>query len=404
MYDNAATSNRAAWNVAVPAGFTGAWQADSRCDLYGSLLGGGTLNFYVPSVRTSLYGDWSAFAGSINVAGGGEFRVLNFSGYPNAALDLSTHVTADFQGAVDANGTTLPIGALSGVGSSSLLGGATDDNVFTWQIGGLNTDATFSGTIAEQGTNTITAIEKIGAGTWTLTGSNTFSGGMTVSAGTLRVNNPGGSATGSSPVFVAGGAALSGNGSISGLTVLDDDAVLAPGNPAGTLTINNELDLSDSTVLQFGLGTNCAGVVVAGDLNLGGQLNLTNTGGFGPGTYTLFTYGGTLNWGHLTLASAPAGWVCTLSTNTAGQINLIVQSAAPPTIGSINISGGGLTLNGSGGTPNGTYYVLCSTNIALASSNWTRLLTNQFDNHGNFNFTSALGTNAPQGFYRLQLP
>ena len=180
--------------------------------------------------------------------------VLNFAGYPGAALNLSNNVTADFQGAVDPAGTTLQIGALSGVSSSLLLGGTTVGNVFTWQIGGANADATFAGTITEQNTNAITAIEKIGSGTWTLTASNTFTGGMTVSAGTLQVNNTTGSATGTNQVFVASGATLSGTGIIGGLTVFDDGAILAPGTGTGTLTISNELDLSDQTVLQFGLG------------------------------------------------------------------------------------------------------------------------------------------------------
>jgi len=406
MYDNAITTNAVYWNVIVPAYSTVTLNADSRCDLYGSLTGGGTLNFHVPYVRTSLYGDWSAFTGNIIVTGGGEFRVLNFSGYPGAALNLSNNVTADFQGAVDPNGTTLQIGALSGVNSSFLLGGATAGNVFTWQIGGQNTDATFSGAIAEQGTNTITAIEKIGAGTWTLTGSNSFVGGITVSAGTLQVNNAAGSATGTNQVFVASGATLSGHGTLGGLTALDDGAILAPGNggptgTVGTLTISNELDLSDLTVLQFGLGTNSAKVVVSGNLVLGGLLNVTNTGGFGAGTYILFTYGGALTMGNLTVATAPAGFGYTISTNTVGQINLIVTI---PQFNAINAGANGLVISGSGSPAGGNYYVLGSTNIASPLNLWTRLATNQFDNSGNFNFTNGVNTNAPQEFYRLQLP
>jgi autotransporter-associated beta strand protein len=295
----------------------------------------------------------------------------------------------------------LPIGALSGVSSSFLLGGATDGNVFTWQIGGLNTDATFSGTITEQTTNTVTAIEKIGTGIWTLTGSNSFVGGLTVSGGTLQVNNTTGSATGSGPVFVASGTTLSGTGIIGGLTAFDDGATLAPGNPSGTLTISNELDLSDLTVLQFGLGTNSDQVVVSGDLTLGGQLNITDAGGFGVGTNTLFTYGGALTLGNVTVASAPAGLVCTISTNTAGQINLVVTR---PQFSSISIGTGGLVMSGSGGALAGIFYLLATTNVALPLNVWTVITTNQFDASGNFNLTNAVDPAAPQSFYRLELP
>jgi autotransporter-associated beta strand protein len=403
MHDDATTFNAAYWNVIVNS--TGTLNADSRCDLYGSLAGGGALTFKVPYVRTTLFGDWSAFTGTINVtsdSSGGDFRVNNFSGYPNAAITLSNKVNAYFNGTVDPAGTTLQIGALSGVSSSLLLGGATAGNIFTWQIGGQNTDATFSGIIAEQTTNTITAIEKIGTGIWTLTGSNTFSGGMTVSEGTLQVNNPTGSATGTNQVFVATGATLSGTGSISGLTALDDGAILAPGNPSGTLTISNELDLSDLTVLQFGLGTNSDKVVVSGDLVLGGQLNITNTGGFGVGIYTLFTYGGTLTPGSLAVAAAPAGYNYSLNTNTPGVVQLVVAPATPPNFGSTFASGANLIFSGGNGLPLGYYFLLGSADIAAPLTNWTRLLTNQFDSGGNFNFTNPAGPNG-QNFYRLQL-
>ncbi len=285
--------------------------------------------------------------------------------------------------------------------SSFLLGGSTAGNVFTWQVGGQNIDAAFSGTIAEQTTNTITAIEKIGAGIWTLTGSNTFIGGMTVSAGTLQVDNTAGSATGTNQVFVATGATLSGGGIIGGLTAFDDGAILAPGDGVGTLTISNELDLSDLTVLQFGLGTNSDRVVVSGNLTLGGQLNITNTGGFGVGSYTLFTYGGALTMGNVAFAYVPAGFVYAISTNTVGQINLIVTR---PQFNAINSGANGLVMSGSGGSVGGTYYVLGTTNIGLPLNMWTPIATNQFDSSGNFNFTNAAGTNAPQQFYRLQIP
>jgi hypothetical protein len=37
-------------------------------------------------------------------------------------------------------------------------------------------------------------------------------------------------------------------------------------------------------------------------------------------------------------------------------------------------------------------------------SNWTQLLTDQFDAGGNFNFTNSVPPDALQKFYLLQLP
>jgi hypothetical protein len=61
-------------------------------------------------------------------------------------------------------------------------------------------------------------------------------------------------------------------------------------------------------------------------------------------------------------------------------------------------------LSGTGGVTNGTYYVLTSSNLLLPLTNWTSIATDQFDSAGNFIFTNAAQTNAPQLFYLLQLP
>ncbi len=149
MFDTPTTGNTAAWNLIIPSGANSTLNADSRCNFTGTLTGSGTLNFNTPGTNTALLGDWSVFTGKISVSGGGQFHVLNFAGYPAAAIALSNNVTADFQGTVDPNGTTLSIGELSGVASSQLLGApATNGEVLTWSIGGNNTDATFAGKIA----------------------------------------------------------------------------------------------------------------------------------------------------------------------------------------------------------------------------------------------------------------
>jgi len=227
---------------------------------------------------------------------------------------------------------------------------------------------------------------------------------MTVSAGTLQADNSNGSATGTNQLFIAAGATLSGNGVIGGLTTFDDGATLAPGNPYGTLTISNELDLSDLTLLQFDLGTNSDEVVVSGDLFLTGQLQVTAAGGFGVGTYTLFSCAGTLTYANFMLASAPAGYHYSFNTNTSGVVKLIVAPATPPNFGSLAASGASLVFSGNNGVPLGSYFVLASTNLALPPAGWTCVLTNQFDVGGNFIFTNAMNTNSAQSYYRLQLP
>lgn len=407
MFSSPATTNTSAWNLVVPASSAGQLNADAACNLSGSLTGGGTLNLLLPARSTTLSGDWSAFTGQVNAFTGtnGDFRIANLSGLAGTTLNLSNNVFAYI--AVDPGADTIiDIGALSGAAGATLGGLATNSTGanLTWRIGAKNVDATFAGNIIEQDTNFMTALEKIGSGAWTLTGSNTYAGDTLVGAGTLLVDNPIGSGTGLGDVTVAGGTTLGGNGIIGGSVTLLDHATLAPGDDTGTLTIGADLNLSDQSVLQFGVGAACDKVVVSGNLVLGGLLNVTNSGGFGVGTYTLFTYGGALTLGNLSIASAPAGFACAISTNTPGQINLIVSPPPPPQFGNISLAGGNLVLTGAGGSSNGTFVVLTATNLALPVSNWTRLLTNQFDGVGNFNLTNDLDTNAPQTFYRLELP
>lgn len=60
--------------------------------------------------------------------------------------------------------------------------------------------------------------------------------------------------------------------------------------------------------------------------------------------------------------------------------------------------------SGTGGVANATYYLLVTTNLGTPLTNWLRLLTNQFDASGNFNFTNVPDAGAGQQFYLLQWP
>jgi autotransporter-associated beta strand protein len=391
MYSDASSYNDAYWNLIVHVGQTGRLNTDARCNLHGSLTGGGTLNYYVTYVRTELDGDWSGFNGKINVLAdgdGGDFRINNAYGYANAAINLAANAKA-----YHVSGDTVSVGELSGAPGSQL-------STANWIIGSLNTDATFAGAIIDE--SGVTSLTKTGSGTLTLTGASSFTGGTTVNSGTLRANSSTGPATGSGDLEISANATLAGNGIIGSATTVDDFATLAPGNPTGPLTFTNNLTLNDNSVLQFTLGSSSSSVVVNGDLLLTGQLQVMNAAGFGPGVYPLFTCSGALDFGDLTLASAPAGYNYGFDTNTPGIVKLTVALPAPPQFGNIAISNGRIIFSGTGGTPNGTFYVLSSTNLATPLTNWQRSLTNQFDSNGNFFVTNDPATNA-QIFYRLQM-
>lgn len=102
-----------------------------------------------------------------------------------------------------------------------------------------------------------TAVAKDGAGTVTLNGVNTYTNGTTVSAGTLLVNNPSGSGTGTGAVTVnTSGTVLGGTGTISGAVTVNANAKLQGGNgtTGTTLTLSGALTLADDSIIQLALG------------------------------------------------------------------------------------------------------------------------------------------------------
>jgi autotransporter-associated beta strand protein len=77
--------------------------------------------------------------------------------------------------------------------------------------------------------NSSGGLTKIGAGTLTLSGANTYGGATNVNAGILRASNATGSATGTGPVNVNIGGALSGTGTISGIVNVASGGTVSPG-------------------------------------------------------------------------------------------------------------------------------------------------------------------------------
>lgn len=270
---------------------------------------------------------------------------------------------------------------------------------------------------------------KLGGGTLTLSGINTYRGATWVNAGTLVLSGGSTAATlGASTninlaagavldvtaqmagqLTLAAGQSLTGNGSVNGpLSV--GAGILAPGsNAIGTLTFSNALTLSSASTNIFKLSqsplTNDS-VTVLGALANGGTLIITNTGGTqlaAGSTFQLFnaaSYTGTFS--TVILPALPFGLAWnTSSLNTAGVIS--VALATTPAIGSISISTSGLGLSGAGGVGNASFVLLGATNLSTPAGNWTRLLTNQFDGAGNFNFTNQTRLTNSQNFFRLQL-
>jgi autotransporter-associated beta strand protein len=291
--NNVSSYSKSNFDIEIPAGATGKLVLDGRCDYYGTLTGSGTLNLVTDYVRGTHFGNWSAFEGQINLTAnsanskyGDDFRVNNTYGYPASSINLGDKVAAYYSAAVTA-GTTINIGELSGISTSSLAGGPTATVPFTWRIGAKSTDAIFNGVIKEQTATSVTAITKVGSGSWTLTNANTYKGETTAKAGTLVVKNTTGSATGTGVVNVDSTGTLTGNGIIAGALNIKNGGTLAPGIAEAdslamdTLTILSAVTFSPNSILNIDINGTTSGadlLKTSGAVTLNGELNLTNLG------------------------------------------------------------------------------------------------------------------------------
>jgi len=168
-------------------------------------------------------------------------------------------------------------------------------------------------------------INQLGHGDLIFEGTNTFEGIINTQAGYGRVVLNG--ETGAN-IQVNGGE-IAGIGGTRGKLTARNGAIISPGNgnEVGTLTFG-DVDLGKSTILNFKLGSISDHINVRNILTLAGNLNIKATSGFGPGTYSLFNYGGELIGNNLSLLSVPEGYDASKFYVQArvvpGEVNLLV--------------------------------------------------------------------------------
>ncbi|HSW18605.1 MAG TPA: autotransporter outer membrane beta-barrel domain-containing protein, partial [Ramlibacter sp.] len=313
----------------------------------GTTIGGGSL-------QIASNANLGQAAGTLEIAGAGTLRIAG-------DIRMARNTTlGDGGGTLDTQAFDLTMNApITGQGGLVKLGSGklvlTADNSYTGltniaagtvQLGNGGSAGAIAGDVLHNGnaliferSNELTlagaisgsgSLQQVGSGTTTLSGNSAaFFGSTAVTNGALRINGLLGNAL--SSMTVSNGGRLGGTGTLGG-SVLIGDGVLAPGNSPGRLTINGNLSLAATSVLDYEFGR--AGVVggrfndltvVGGDLTLDGTLNLSASadGVFGPGLYRLISYGGTLTDNSLALGTQPDGSVNSVQTAVARQVNLL---------------------------------------------------------------------------------
>jgi autotransporter-associated beta strand protein len=287
----------------------------------------------------------NTFTGGVTISGG--TLLTTNSGALNASAPNAVTFSSGSTGLFSIFGTSITIGDLNSNGGSPVIDNesAMSASLTVNANGpGDNYDGVFRDGTGQAGT---LALNKNGTGNLTLSGNNTFTGGVTINAGELIVNSTG-ALNSTSPNAVAFGAGSTGflilngfNLTVSGLntnaTVGFPSVQNAVGTPV-TFTVNN------ATANTF------AGVLTDGAPG-SGALSLTKNG---AGTLTLsgandYTGATTINGG--TLRGGATNTFPANSAFTVDDVGILNLGGFSQSIGSlINDVGGAVTTLGTTGT------------------------------------------------------
>jgi uncharacterized protein with beta-barrel porin domain len=161
----------------------------------------------------------------------------------------------------------------------TIVGRVIGSGADTFQLGGAGSGTLDLGLIGPgQQYEGFSNFNKVGASTWTVTGSSSQSGSWAVQGGTLLLN---GDLSAASGIRIDSGAALSGAGTAPTLTV-SDGASLMPGLPGeiGTLHVAGNLMLAGAAGYLAQVSPTTASLVsINGTAAIGGTLMVTGTGG-----------------------------------------------------------------------------------------------------------------------------
>ena len=253
----------------------------------GTTISAGTLQIGNGGASGSILGNVTdngtlAFNRSDSVTFGG---VISGTGSVNQIGTGTTILTAD---STYTGGTTISAGTLqlgNGGTTGGILGNVTDNGTLAFN---RSDSVTFGGVISGTG-----SVSQIGTGTTILTANSTYTGGTTISAGTLQIGNGGASGSITGNVINNGVFAIDRSDSllltnvISGTGSFQQNGtgttVLSGNNPySGPTSINNGTLIVDGSIASSSLTTVSSGARLAGSGTVGSTV-ISNGGTFAPG-------------------------------------------------------------------------------------------------------------------------
>lgn len=283
-------------------GAANVWDVASTRELavFGVVSGSGSLT--LQGGGTTFLTGANTYDGDTTISAGGTLQLGASDVIPNGSGKGNVAV----EGTLDFLGYTDRINALSGNGT---VDNTIPNSTARIEVGGNNTSGTFNGILQNSGSSAKLDLEKIGSGTLTLAGENTFTGATTVSGGTLSLSDVSSLSTTAS-LTLAGGTLL--RSTLDGVIINAPVTIGAVGTTA-TISAPTNTDLSQTPTI---LTLNQA---IAGDGNV---------------TFTSSAPSNTVNTVLLKKQSAYAGsTLLATSGTTASQtfVRLGVDNALPTT-------------------------------------------------------------------------
>jgi autotransporter-associated beta strand protein len=238
-----------------------------------------------------------------------------------------------------------------------------------------------------------------GRGTLFLGASNTFTGDLSIQAGTVVLTNSGSVSTASTITLVAGaggslnasgrsdstltlggGQTLRGLGTTIGTLVVPANATISPGSPTGLITNLGSVTLAGTsamTITKTNINLGSSQLGASGTLTLGGTLNVTYAGsGLTNGDrFVLFSAPTIIS--NFTNVSLPSGYTWSNSVAKDGAITVLAVGSEPTNAPILSSSLSGSTLTLTWPLAYTSYVLQAQTNnlnIGL-STNWVTVIT-----------------------------
>ncbi len=279
---------------------TGAWTAGSTGANFHVSNTAANFNGFAPSNMSIIVeGNVSAYTGTFthnNLATGGNrlrFGAANQGSivYDASNAKFATSGSTTGNNCLDlADGTygTFRMGELSGTGGRIRAGWSSGGNT-TFEIGALNTSTSYAGKIENNpnGAGGLAAVDKVGTGTLTLAAAQGYTGGTTVTAGTL--------ALGASNVLADTGAIVLNGGTLAIGDGFTDTLGTLDLNAGSTLSLGagSSLLFADSNGLDWG----SFGLSISGSFVSGSSIKFATSGGLTSGQLAQLSSAGYTNFG-----------------------------------------------------------------------------------------------------------